>query len=533
MHPPLIEALLQPSAYSHPVDYTKLLETHISWVILTGQYAYKIKKPVDFGFIDYSTLEKRHYYCEEEILLNHALAPQIYRQVLPITKTAEGYQVNGNGELVEYAVQMTEFSQNQLLSRVVPQHGLNTAIVTNLAKQLAHYHLQAPHSGADTPFGTPEVIQRFVDQNFSQARELLQYFSIATAEYLAPLEKLEAYSLLEFKKNETTILQRKKHGFVRSCHGDLRLDNITLINGDPVIFDCVEFNDELRWTDVMGDVGFLTMDFYDYKRPDYAMIFLNTYFTYTGDYAALTVLPYYFAYRAMVRAKIQLFNIQPHDTEEVRQAYFAKYANYVKLATHYLAERRPSIIIMHGFSGSGKSTLASRLAEALGAIVIRSDAERKRLFDLKPEDDSHTLINGKLYQPEITQRTYAQLKLLAVQILQAGYPVIIDATCLQAWQRQLFMDLAAEQSTPFVIVDCKADEQTLTARLENADNSTRFFSEADKKVLQGQLKMDEPLNADELAHAVTVNTDEDFSISKVSSSMHGILYGDVPSRGDP
>jgi aminoglycoside phosphotransferase family enzyme/predicted kinase len=516
----MITALQNPQAYPHPVDTIKLIETHISWILLTGKYAYKIKKPINYGFVDYSTLDKRHYFCEQEIKLNQMLTQGIYLQVLPITKTATSFEINGSGEIVEYALQMTEFSQGQLLNHLLRQHHLSIHIVEEIAVQLAKFHLQAEHAALDAPYGKPETVLQPVEENFNQARELLHKFNIANPTYLAPLEQLEQQSMDEFLRIKSVLQKRNQDGFTRRCHGDIHLGNITLINDKPVIFDCIEFNEYFIWTDVMGDVGFLLMDFYDHQRPDLGMRFLNTYLAYTGDYGSLEVLPYYFAYRAMVRSKIQLFSINEQDDAAKKLAYYQKYLSYVHLAQQYLTSHQPSIIMMHGLSGSGKSTVANHLAEQLGAIIIRSDVERKRLFNLQPHESSHDKLDSSIYQPDINTKTYEQLKDLAILITQAQYPVIVDATFLKYSERQALATVAKNKGIPYFIINCEADHEVLAARISARSAVTDTFSEAsDLSILQKQQQYLEPLTKEEQEFIVAVSLNTDGHIQETEKTL--------------
>lgn len=516
----IITALQKANAYPHPVDpVIKKLETHISWVFLTGEYAYKIKKPVNFGFIDYSTLEKRKHFCEQEIKLNQALASSIYLQMVTINKTAEGYEINGTGEVVEYALKMKEFSQENLLDHLLARNELTVEMVDNIAMQLAHFHMQAERAPSDSPYGKPETVKAPVDENFVQARELLNAFNIATANYLTPLESLEKDSEKIFEAIHPTLEKRKKEGFIRSCHGDLHLGNITLIDHQPIIFDCIEFNEYFRWTDVMADVGFLLMDFYDRDRSDLGMRFLNTYLTYTGDYEGLRVLPYYFSYRAMVRAKIQLFSINKDDNEKKREAYYARFAKYMNLALNYFHRSPAFLLIMHGFSGSGKSTLANRIAEKLNGIIIRSDVERKRLFDFSPEKK----LDEKAYSSDITEKTYARLHTLTDIILHAGYPVIIDATFLKESQRKGFIDYTKNQKIPFSIIHCDVDASVLIERMGKREKEADAFSDADLNVLKMQQAAYEPLTEEEKKVAVSINTNKKSTLLDTMSELNGRL----------
>lgn len=516
----IIEALKKPEAYSHPVGTIKLIETHISWILLTGDYAYKIKKPVDYGFVNYTTLEQRHYYCDQEIKLNQALTKDIYLEVLPITKTATGYEVNGKGEVVEYTLKMKEFSQGQLLNHLLREQQLTSKIVEDIGIQLAKFHLAAERAAPDTPYGKPETVLQPVDENFRQARELLTKFNIANTTYLPPLEQLEHQSAIEFKRIHATLQKRNKEGFTRRCHGDIHLGNITLMDGKPVIFDCIEFNEYFIWTDVMADVGFLLMDFYDHQRPDLGILFLNTYLAYTGDYEGLEVLPYYFAYRAMVRSKIQLFSINEQDNEAKRLAYYQKYLSYVHLAQQYLTQHKPYIVIMHGLSGSGKTTIANYLAEQFDAIIIRSDVERKRLFNLHPHESSHEKLEESIYQSHITAQTYERLQDLAKLITDAKYPVLVDATFLKHNERQAFANIATDKKIPYFIINCQANTETLTARINARATVADQFSEAnDLSILQKQQQYVEPLTKNELEFTIEATTHKDENISEVTKML--------------
>lgn len=300
----LIAALQNPALYPHPVEAFQVIETHISWVVLTGPYAYKLKKPMNFGFLDFTDLEKRGHFCNEELRLNQRLTEDLYLEVLPITGSAEAPQLGGDGPVIEYALKMRQFPQSQLLSTLQANGELTSAHIDEMAKQIAHFHLTAPKVPQEHPAGTPDEVMAPVRQNFDQIRPFLSDKS-----NLAQLDALQAWAESSFERLKPLFSQRKKDGFTRECHGDIHLGNATLINGHVVIFDCIEFNEPFRFTDVYADTGFLAMDLEDRGLKSLARRFISQYLELTGDYQGLEVLNFYKAYRALVRAKIALFSI--------------------------------------------------------------------------------------------------------------------------------------------------------------------------------------------------------------------------------
>jgi len=299
--PPLFAALLDPACYPHPVAGVRVLETHISWVLLTGEYAYKIKKPVGLGFLDFSSLELRRHYCEEELRLNRRLAPELYLDVVEIRGTPGAPRIGGEGPLLEYAVRMREFPQAALASRALASGAFGAAEVDALAALVARFHEGALRAPESERFGSPDVVLADALQNFEQLLPLVK-----SAPDDRALRELRLWTKREFAARGEALAARRKQGFVRECHGDLHLRNIVLLDGRPVPFDCIEFNAELRWIDVMSEVAFLAMDLEDRGRRDLAWRFLGRYLEATGDYAGLAVLPFYLVYRALVRAKVHL-----------------------------------------------------------------------------------------------------------------------------------------------------------------------------------------------------------------------------------
>lgn len=482
----------------------RLLETHISWVLLAGQFAYKIKKPVSLGFLDFSSLEARHYYCEEEIRLNRRLAPQLYLDVVPIGGTAENPLFNAHPAL-EYAVRMRRFSVSGQFDKLAGKGCLLPQHIDSLAAAIAQFHrsLPAADAGAGAPYGTAEAVSQDALQSFAQLQALL-----GDRADLDSLAAIRRESDREFAACRSLFGQRLAQGFVRECHGDLHLGNIVLLDGQPVPFDGIEFNPALRWIDVMSEVAFTVMDLQHHRRADLAFRFLNAYLELTGDYAGIRLLRFYIACRAMVRAKVGAIRAaQPGLSSRAASGALAACRNYLQLAADCFARKVPVLIITHGLPGSGKSTFAQIALERLQAIRLRSDVERKRLFGLSLLADSRASAGIDLYSPEITRRTYARLNALARELLLAERTVIVDAAFISGEERDKFRRLAQELAVPFVIASICAGRETLHARIAQRQKAGNDASEADVAVMEKLQLAYEPLSPQEQGYVAEFNNE--------------------------
>ncbi|MBE0613684.1 MAG: AAA family ATPase [Burkholderiales bacterium] len=497
----LIAALRDPETYrhaGHAVGRVELLQTHISCVLLAGDYAYKIKKPVNLGFLDFSALDARRRYCDEELRLNRRTAPGLYLGVVAIGGSESAPLIGGGGPAIEYALRMRRFEQDDLLDRMAHRGALTPAHIDALARSLAAFHAGIDRAGSGDAFGDPAQILIPVLQNFEQLLPLLS----AKAD-IALLARLRDWSAREHAALAPIFRTRKRDGRVRECHGDLHLGNIALLDAVPTPFDCIEFNAEFRWTDVMNEIAFLVMDLLDHRLPRLAFRFLNAYLEQTGDYAGLRVLRFYLVYRALVRAKVSCLRAhQPGIAAREKSEVEHEYRRHLHLAEHLAAAAEPAIVIMHGLSGSGKTTISQGLLETLGAVRLRSDVERKRLHGLSAQARSGAALNTGLYAPESSERTYAHLAELARAVLDARYPLIVDAAFLKREQRALFAGLAREARAGFLIATCTATAHTLRARVLAREREARDASEAGLAVLEYQLDNAQPLAPDELAHAM-------------------------------
>jgi uncharacterized protein len=520
--PPLIQALHLPDCYPHPVRNVELVETHISWVFLTGNYAYKIKKPLNLGFLDFSTLEKRRFFCEEELRLNRRLAPSLYREVIPITGLSSSPVLGGTGEVIEVAVKMVQFPEAARLDRMLARGQLRTEHVDLLAQELAEFHERIAVAGADQPFGDPEHVREPVTQNFTQIRSHIE------AQDQAQLRRLEIWSEMSLVELRKTFGNRKRDGFIRECHGDAHLANMVWHEQRVLLFDCLEFNDNLRWIDVMSEAAFLVMDLDDRGRPDLARRVLNVYLEHTGDYAGLAVFRFYQVYRALVRAKVACIRLGQSGlrNDEIKLGR-EEYLGYADLAERYTQPAPPALIITHGLSGSGKTWLSQQLLESIDVIRVRSDIERKRLHGLAPGERSGSGIDSGIYASDASQHTYARLAELADMILRAGYSVIVDAAFLKRSQREQLHDVAQDLRVPFVILDVQTPENILRQRLRQRPRQQLEASEAGLAVLEHQLTKREPLTDDERRLALSVAGEEPVPIDLLEQRLRTRL---TPAR---
>jgi aminoglycoside phosphotransferase family enzyme len=498
----MIAALRAPGRYPHPVGRVQLLETHISWVLLTGRYAYKLKKPLALGFLDFSTLDARRRACEDELRLNRRTAPELYLEVVPVTGTQADPTIGGAGPAIDYAVKMREFPQTALLDSVAARGELSLAQMDELAGTIAEFHARSDRAGPASEFGTEPAVIDPARQNFAQLRPL-----VADPESEDMLRRLAGWTEREFARCRDAVAARRRDGFVRECHGDLHLRNLVLLEGRIVPFDCLEFNAELRWIDVAAEVAFVVMDLIDHRLAAHAWRFLDAYLAETGDYGGLTVLRFYLVYRAMVRAKIAGMRAEqlPEGTAQRTQAA-KECREYLRLAEAFAALDRRALIITRGLSGSGKTVFSALLVEELGVIRVRSDVERKRLHGLVAGERTGAAVGAGIYAPEATQRTYARLLELARVVLEAGFPAVADATFLARADRDAFRALARTLGVPFAIAACEAPEPVLRERIAARERVAADASEASLDVLTRQLLSAEPLASAERTFAVAIDT---------------------------
>lgn len=498
--PELIRSLSNPASYDHAAGPVLAVETHISHVLLTGEFAYKIKKPLDLGFLDFSSLDKRLHACEEEVRLNRRLAPAIYLGVVPITGTPATPHVNGTGAPFEYAVKMHQFPPEATLDRLDEDGRLTARHVEAIAATIARFHLDnCARAEADSPFGDPQQVWQPVAQNFLQIAPRL-----TNAADRQQLDALQRWSKAEHARLTPLMAARKRDGYIRECHGDLHLGNLAWVDDQLLVFDCLEFNPDLRWIDIQSEIAFCTMDLMQRSHTDWAWLFLNSWLEKTGDYDGLALLRYYAVYRALVRAKVAVLRAgqtsgPDHDTA------LADVRAMLELGTTLTRPLLLRLDITHGLSGSGKTTVTQTLMQTPGAIRLRSDVERKRLAGLDALACSGSGVGQALYAVDATRRTYSHLSRLAGAVLDAGWPVIVDATFTVRWQRDQLREQAQSRDVAFHILDFKVPVATLRERIIHRAHAGNDASEADLNVLQHQIDTEEALSVDEQAAVVRID----------------------------
>jgi len=490
----LVRALARAvQAASGPVS---LFETHISWILVAGPHAWKLKKAVRFDFLDFSTLAARRFYCEEELRLNRRLAPELYLEVQAITGSADAPQLGGGGPAIEYALRMRAFPQEALWSERVASGAITPEEIDQLADTLARFHRDAPVAPPASHWGTPALLRQSADEILGTLVQALR----------DPADKLRVDALLAWHLARHAQLcpafeRRRRDGYVREGHGDLHCGNILTVDGHATAFDCIEFSEGLRWIDVLNDIAFATMDLQVSGRADLAARLLNRYLEASGDYLDLALLRYYQTLRALVRCKVALLRLQELAADALQRADCERRMQAcLGFACASISTAPLALMIMHGFSGSGKSTVAGTVVELCGAIRIRSDVERKRMHG------AGSPAAGDLYAPAVSDAVYARLGLLARRIVEAGLPVVVDAAFLDHAQRQRFAALARELGVPFLIFDVRTDEALMRERLARRARQGGDPSDADAEVLARQLVSHHPLADEEMPHVAQVDS---------------------------
>lgn len=506
-------------------------ETHLSWVLVAGGFAYKIKKALRLDFVDFSTLAARRFFCDAELQLNRRLAPELYLSVEAITGSVEQPQISGSGETIDYLVKMQAFDQAALWSGRVADGSLSAAEVDALARQIACFHIATDRAPLHSTWANSQTVTQTADENLSALSKL------APGKKAADMVR----ELVNWQHDRHAALgqvfdERKERGFVRECHGDLHAGNVMTLNDRVFAFDCIEFNDALRWIDVISDIAFINMDLECLGLPAMAARLLDGYLSETADYAGLAVLRYYRVERALVRARVNLLQAaQDRAAPELSSvaargggagradAALALALQYLDFSLCAIARPVPAIMITHGLSGSGKSTFSQCLLELTRAVRLRSDIERKRLHGIVNHDRNIAPVEHGLYATATSEATYTHLLALARQVVAAGYPVIVDAAFLKMRHRIAFRLLAAELGVPFFLFDLQAPVDTLRRRLTARQHLQHHASDADLAVLEYQIATGEPLAGEEAEGMILIDGDARFDPVDVALSCATVL----------
>lgn len=517
----LVESLRDPERSPLSGERIVVLETHVSYILLTGPLAYKLKKPLALDFLDFTTLERRRIACEDELRLNRRTAPELYRRVVAITGTPEAPRLGGPGEAIEYAVEMRQFDPEALFSTRLERGGIAGDQVDALAVRIARFHAELASSAESSRDRTVErAVESAADPAGATIRrnvaEILALSPPPPPPLRARVETLAGWIDSELERIGPTLATRRRTGFVRECHGDLHLANVALVDDRPVLFDCLEFDLALRCIDVVDEIAFAFMDFRAHGRPDLSARFVNAYLERTGDYEGVVGLRLFAVHRALVRAKVALIRACQPSSSGTKDPIADSIADSLAdpaverplaVAEELVRHRPPRLVITCGLAGSGKTTVSSRLVESLEAIRIRSDVERKRMAGLAAAERSGSALGEGLYDPDGSRRTYARLETLARTLLASGWSVVVDAAFLTASERAPFGALALRGGFAFTTVVCDAPVQILRSRVETRRAKGLDASEADRAVLEHQLTIHEPPSAEESADIVRLSTD--------------------------
>ncbi|TDN61971.1 bifunctional aminoglycoside phosphotransferase/ATP-binding protein [Paraburkholderia sp. BL10I2N1] len=508
------DAMQRAASYRHPAGQIHRIETHISVIYLAGRYAYKVRKPVNPGFVDLTSPAARQRYCNEEVRLNRRLARGLYLDVQPIVSSGRTFKVGGPGKVAGHAVRMRRFAEADVFSHLLERGELDVPHVARLACELAAFHVRASCAPARTAFASSARVR----EQMTGVLDALE----REAPALVPAE-VRLWCQQEAARLAPHFDARRRMGFVRECHGDLHLDNIMRKGSDVVMFDCIEFSDTLRWIDVASDLAFPLMDLKVHGRDDLAAHLLNDWLQFTGDFGALSVMRFYMVYRALVRALVAMLKAPvARSTDSVAAA-----RAYVAFARRTVRADSPWLLLCHGYSGSGKSAASAALAPLIGAVRLSSDVERKRERPLSPP--VLRALPAAAYTSHAIHTHYTALLAITRDALLAGYPMLVDATFLKEHDRRRFIELANTLSMPVFILDFYASPRTLVERVRGRAAGPFQPSDAGTLVLVRQLANEEPLSPEECLMTVSFDTDvppDSFHHLRYWKSLLGPLSAD-------
>ncbi len=504
--------LLQPLAYPGQVQRVDLAETHISWVFLAGEYAYKFKKPLDLGFLDFRDPARRLHYCREELRLNTRLAPQIYLDLAGAVATPAGWRVVPWRDGAEPAVRMRRFPDEARLDRLLAAGRLAEDAFEPFARSLAEFQQGLPPAPADGNMGKAAAVTRPAHANFAALSP-----EGLGAQARSELERLEDWTRAQAETLGPAFAARLAAGFVREGHGDMHLGNLVMLDGRIVAFDGIEFDPALRWIDVQSEVAFLLMDLESRERSALGWRFYNAWLQASGDYDGLGVLRWYLVYRHLVRAKIDGIRRSQAGLAEAEAGQLAeRQACHIGLAARHAAPQAPRLLLMYGYSGSGKSRLAQRLAPCLPAVVVRSDLERKRLHGLDPRQSAAAAVGIGLYDAAASEQTYARLADVARATLDAGWSIIVDAAFLDRERRETFLQLGLDAGARPALLHCEAPPGVLRERVAQRRGDP---SDAGTAVLEAQLARHDTPGPLETRYRIPVDTRDDPDVTALAAAL--------------
>ncbi|MCD6567429.1 MAG: AAA family ATPase [Dehalococcoidia bacterium] len=457
---PYLPALLEPGAYPHNPEKVELCQTQMSFVFLTGEYAYKVRKAINLGYLDYSSLEKRLFFCRREVELNRRLSPNTYLAVVPIVEEGGRFSVEGEGKAVEYAVKMKQLPRERMMDVLLSRGQVDEGMIVKVAEKLGGFHRRAETNPQIASYGRLDVIQQNNRENFSQTEKYIDV-SITSERH----SRLKEYTENFIKDNAGLFARRVNEGKVRDCHGDLHAAHVCFA-GDIVIYDCIEFNDRFRYSDVASEVAFLAMDLDRYRRPDLSKCFVDTYVELSHDDDLLELLGFYKCYRACVRGKVESFKLDDsYIPEEEKRTILTTARRYFDLAALY-SRTKPLLLMVMGLMGTGKTTVAQSLGYRFGFLVTSSDVVRKHLAGVSPAEHHFEEFHSGIYAEDFSSRTYEEMFREASDALSQGRSVILDASFSRKESRLKARELARDGGADFMVLECVLDEDEIKRRLD-------------------------------------------------------------------
>jgi uncharacterized protein len=497
--PEIAQALMNPGIYPDSTTKVEMMQTQMSFIFLTGKYVYKIKKPVNLGYLDYSTLEKRLIFCRQEVELNRRLSPDVYLGVIPITRLKGIISLSGEGEVIDYAVKMLYLPQSRMMNVLLERNHVSAPMVESVAKILVKFHAGAATGPAINEFGKIENIRLTMEENFSQTDKYIDR-AITARQY----QNIKEYTRRVLEEKTALFNQRIIENHIRDCHGDLHSAHICFTK--PLcIYDCIEFNDRFRFNDIIAEIAFLAMDLDHFGRADLSRTFIETYTRLSRDFQINELLKFYKCYRAYVRGKVGCFKLDdPYVPQEEKVQTQESSRQYFELAECY-TRIKPVLFVTSGLVGSGKTTLSMALARRTGATVISSDIVRKQLAAIPADEHRFEEPETGIYAPEFSRRTYDALFSSARNILTQGDHVILDASFIKSEERRRAQKIAEETGADFFIIECKLDQektrQRLDQRLKNGS-----VSDGRWEIYGAQQKNAEAINEVKASHYFAVDS---------------------------
>jgi aminoglycoside phosphotransferase family enzyme/predicted kinase len=459
-----IKQLLKPSSYPDATQNVEMVQTHISYLFLTDNYVYKIKKPVDYGFLNFTTLDRRRFYCEEEVRLNRRLCPDLYLGVMQIRESEQGISFQGNGKIVDYAVKMRRLPQDRMLAALLRKNAVDESDICRIAVTIAGFHNTAERTNEIDRYGDISVIRQNWDENFRQVAD----FVGKTLER-CDLDLISEWVYGFIAQNPGLFSERVEGGHIRDCDGDIHAENICL-EDKVYIFDCIEFNERFRYIDTAADIAFLLMDFDYHGKKSFSDLFVEEYMSLSGDTGMPEILDFYKIYRAFVRGKVESFRLSDPDmSSDEKRSAVEKAGRHFRLARGYILRKKlaPSLVIFSGLMGTGKSTLAAELAFELGLEQVKSDTVRKQIAGIPATERCLANYNEGIYSADYSRKTYQRLLEAAKRALASGSSIVLDASFCKKEDREPFRLLAEKTGAGFFIINTTCPDKVVKDRLDS------------------------------------------------------------------